>query len=146
MKKRNHTLEYYHKIRGIDKMMEHLPQSDTEKMDEHDTSNEIRQDPEKKYPALRFVASFYTVLAVCLIVIAICGTVSSIYLIGEGDSSGWIVILVSALIGPLVIISLFALSESIMVFIDVAENLSKIKEDMGEDLSEIKRRLADKSD
>ena len=46
MKKWNNTLEYYHKIRGI-------------KMDEHDTSNETKEDPEKKYPALRFIASFY---------------------------------------------------------------------------------------
>jgi len=38
MKKRNHTLEYYHKIREIDEMMEHF---NTEKMDEHDTSNSI---------------------------------------------------------------------------------------------------------
>lgn len=56
------------------------------------------------------------------------------------------IILVSVFIVPIAIISLFALSESIMVFIDMAGNLSKIKEDMGEDLSEIKRRLADKSD
>ena len=62
------------------------------------------------------------------------------------DRNFWIIIPTFGFVAFIVGISLFATSESIMVFIDMADNLSKIKEGMGEDLSEIKRRLADKSD
>ena len=43
-------------------------------MDEHETSNETKEDPEKKYPALRFIARFYKKLGVfigCLAILAI---------------------------------------------------------------------------
>ena len=140
MKKRNHTLEYYHKTMRL-------------KMDEHDTSNEtkkdpeIKGDPEKKYPALRLIARLYKILGFSVPVIAILAIFfSAVILLGGDDPLGWIIILVSVFIGPIVLINMFALSESIMIFIDMADNLSKIKEDIGEDLSEIKRRLADKSD
>lgn len=116
-------------------------------MAKNDIVNEILY-PGKKYPALRFIAHLYKILGVLMGFVAILFIFFAIIgeFIGSGNSFGWVIIFSSAIIGPLAIISLFALSESIMVFIDMAGNLSKIKEDIGEDLSEIKRRLANKSD
>ena len=116
-------------------------------MNEHKTSNEIGEDPEKKYPALSFIAGFYKVLGIFVVVITIVIIFfSALMFLERSDLLGWKIILATVFIGPILAISLFTLSESIMVFIDIAGSLSKIKEDMGEDLSEIKRRLADKSD
>ena len=102
-----------------------------------------------EYPALRFIAGFYKILGVSVVIIAIFIIFfSAVKFLGDGDPFGWIIILSTVFIGPIAVISLFALSESIMVFIDMADNLSKIKDDVGKDisLSEIKRRLADKRD
>ena len=119
-------------------------------MDEHDTSNEIRQDPEKKYPALTGIARFYKILAyvvgVSAILAFILGFIFTIDDAQDNTGPGAIILLVSLFGGSTGFITFLALSESITIFIDMAGNLSKIKEDMGEDLSEIKRRLADKSD
>lgn len=117
-------------------------------MDEHDTSNETKEDPEKKYPALRFIARFYKKLGVFIGCLAILSIIFSAMGLSSGNDTEVFgaILLFSVFVAPIITLSLFALSESIMVFIDMAGNLSKIKEDMGEDLSEIKKRLADKSD
>ena len=119
-------------------------------MDEHDTSNEIRQNPEKKYPALTGIARFYKTLAYLMGFFAVIACFVGIANVISEDNSnpmiGALFIIASIIVGPVSVITFLALSESIMVFIDIAGSLTKIKEDMGEDLSEIKRRLADKSD
>ena len=57
-----------------------------------------------------------------------------------------IILISSVVFGAISIITCFALSEGIMIYLDMANDLSKIKEDMGNDLSEIKRRLINSSD
>ena len=108
----------------------------------------INEDAEKKYPALRFIARFYKKLGVFIGCVAILAIIFSVVGLFSGNEEPFfgIILLVSVFSGPITVLSLFALSEIIMVFIDMAGNLSKIKEDMGEGLSEIKRRLADKND
>ena len=110
----------------------------------------INEGAEKEYPALRFIAHLYKILGVLMGFVAISFIFFAIIgeFIGSGNSFGWVIILVSILIAPLFVISMFALSESIMIFIDVANNISRTKRifiDVAANLSEIKIGLSDKS-
>ena len=100
-----------------------------------------------KYPALRMIASLYKFLAYVAAVVTIISCVVILMVtLSEGDSYGFLLIILSAFFGAIIIITFLALSEGIMIYIDMANDLSKIKEDMGNDLSEIKRRLINSSD
>ena len=99
-----------------------------------------------KYPALRMIASLYKFLAYVAVVVTAIGCVVSLMVALSGDSYGFLLIILSAFLGAIIIITFLALSEGIMIYLDMANDLSKIKEDMGNDLSEIKRRLINSSD
>ena len=99
-----------------------------------------------KYPALRMIASLYKFLAYVAVVVTVIGCVVSLMVALSGDSYGFLLIILSAFFGAIIIITFLALSEGIMIYLDMANDLSKIKEDMGNDLSEIKRRLINSSD
>jgi len=89
---------------------------------------------ERKYNALRIIAIFYQVFAS----IALLAGVIAVFVIVDRDG-GFIAIIGSIIIAAVVIISLLASSESIMVFLDIEENTrrktptdSKICLDCGE--------------
>ena len=109
----------------------------------------INEDAEKKYPALRFIARIYKILGFVIAILVILYAVLSFFTAGGLQSpNAWKIILVSILTGPLFVISMFAVSESIMIFIDMANNISRTKRifiDVAANLSEIKIGLSDKS-
>ena len=70
---------------------------------------------EKKYPALRTISGIYKVFG-WLIILA---TLIVAFVIGQGSA---IFALISIIIGALIVLGVFAVAESIMVFIDIEQN------------------------
>ena len=114
---------------------------------ETDGTSDYSVTSRNKYPALRIIASLYKILAYVTVVLTIISCVMILMVtLSEADSYGFLRIILCAFLGAIIIITFLALSEGIMIYLDMANDLSKIKEDMGNDLSEIKRRLINSSD
>ena len=88
---------------------------------------------EAKYPALRTIAGFYKFLAYGMVVITIIS-----FIVGFGhfvDSTigfydpklGAILMLGSVVVGSITVITLLATSEGIMLFVNMANDLSEVK-------------------
>lgn len=79
------------------------------------------------YPALIMIAGFYQIFAFVVGGVAIVSFLIGIALIVTQNVLGAIFLLGSLIIGTIGVISMFAISEGIMLFVNMANDLSKIK-------------------
>ena len=90
-----------------------------------DSSN--NKYPAFKYPALRTIANFYKLLAFGVGVIAIISFILGFWVAQDDPSRGAIILLVSLFGGAITFLTLLAMSEGIMLFVNMANDLSKVK-------------------
>ena len=90
-----------------------------------DSSN--NKYPAFKYPALRTIANFYKLLAFGVGVIAIISFILGFWVAQDDPSRGAIILLVSLFGGAIAFLTLLAMSEGIMLFVNMANDLSKVK-------------------
>ena len=81
----------------------------------------------EKYPVLRTIADFYKYLAYGVGVIVIISFIAGIANIEDNRELAVILLLGSIIVGPIVFITLLAYSEGIMLFVNMADDLSKVK-------------------
>ncbi|MEJ5303471.1 MAG: hypothetical protein HPY80_08515 [Bacteroidales bacterium] len=88
-----------------------------------DQSNNEKNTPIHRYPALRTIAGVYMVLAWIIGIVAI---ITTFYFLSEKGMQ--IFGLVSLIVGGLLALGLAAISESIKVFLDIEYNTRKASE------------------
>ena len=87
----------------------------------------------KKYPTLRTIAGFYKFLAYGVGVVAIISFIVGFVTIIDSATDfydpklGAILMLGSVVVGSITVISLLAMSEGIMLFVNMANDLSEVK-------------------
>ena len=83
---------------------------------------------EAKYPALRTIASFYKFLAYGMVVITIGFFILGLMYINDNERDlGTILMLGSVVVGSITVITLLATSEGIILFVNMANDLSEVK-------------------
>jgi hypothetical protein len=102
--------EYYSKVISIQNFI--IPENVK-------TNVEIEKS---KYPALRTIASIYKVLSIIIIVLTI---ISALYSLSISKFDNPIILLSIIIVGALMSLGLYALAESIMVFVDIEYNTRK---------------------
>ena len=107
-------------INPHDKVCPHCGADTSKFVEEEEGSSERTDDPilTRKYPALRFIAALYQVIAVVIAVLTLLGLVVSF----QQSASTPIITIVSLVVGLIGVVSFVALSESIKVFIDIEQN------------------------
>ena len=99
-----------------------------------DIDNPVKTNGEK-YPALRIIAGFYKFLAYGVGLIAIGFFIFGVIRMEQNPDGATIILLGSVVVGSITFITLLAMSEGIMLFVNMAN-----------DLYGVKRELADRSD
>ena len=104
-------------------------EDESENTDENENLRDttISDSSNNKYPALRTIASFYKFLAYGMVVIAIISFIVGYSVLQNDPKSGAILMLGSVVVGSITVISLLAMSEGIMLFVNMANDLSKVK-------------------
>ena len=104
-------------------------EDESENTDENENLRDttISDSSSKKYPALRTIASFYKFLAYGMVVIAIISFIVGYSVLQNDPKSGAILMLGSVVVGSITVISLLAMSEGIMLFVNMANDLSEVK-------------------
>ena len=110
-------------------------EDESENTDENENLRDttISDSSNNKYPALRTIASFYKFLAYGMVVIAIISFIVGFVTFhgSETDfydpSRGAIILLVSLFGGAIAFLTLLAMSEGIMLFVNMANDLSEVK-------------------
>ena len=82
---------------------------------------------EAKYPALRTIAGFYKFLAYGMVVIVIGFFILGLMRMEDNPNSATILMLGSVVVGSITFITLLAMSEGIILFVNMANDLSKVK-------------------
>ena len=91
------------------------------------SSTFIDPNSNKKYPALRTIAGFYKFLAYGMVVIAIGFFILGLMRMEDNPNSATILLLGSVVVGSITFITLLATSEGIMLFVNMANDLSEVK-------------------
>ena len=81
----------------------------------------------KKYPALRTIAGFYKFLAYGMVVIVIGFFILGLMRMEDNPNSATILMLGSVVVGSITFITLLAMSEGIILFVNMANDLSEVK-------------------
>ena len=110
-------------------------EDESENTDENENLRDttISDSSSKKYPALRTIASFYKFLAYGMVVIAIISFIVGFVTIIDPATDfydpklGAILMLGSVVVGSITVITLLATSEGIMLFVNMANDLSEVK-------------------
>lgn len=104
-------------------------EDESENTDENENLRDttISDSSNNKYPALRTIASFYKFLAYGMVVIAIISFIVGYSVLQNDPKSGAILMLGSVVVGSITVISLLAMSEGIMLFVNMANDLSEVK-------------------
>ncbi len=87
-------------------------------------AREYHESARARYPALRVMAGVYKILAWLVAI----GAIISIIMLATSRETSGVLILVAFLGGAVGFVTLFAASESIMVFIDIEENTRQTAE------------------
>ena len=82
---------------------------------------------EAKYPALRTIAGFYKFLAYGMVVIVIGFFILGLMRMEDNPNSATILMLGSVVVGSITFITLLAMSEGIILFVNMANDLSEVK-------------------
>ena len=82
---------------------------------------------EAKYPALRTITGFYKFLAYGMVVIVIGFFILGLMRMEDNPNSATILLLGSVVVGSITFITLLATSEGIMLFVNMANDLSEVK-------------------
>ena len=91
-----------------------------------DIDNPVKTNGEK-YPALRTIAGFYKFLAYGVGLIAIGFFILGMIRMEDNPDSATILLLGSVVVGSITFITLLATSEGIMLFVNMANDLSEVK-------------------
>ena len=81
----------------------------------------------KKYPTLRTIAGFYKFLTYGMVVITIGFFILGYSVLQNDPKSGAILMLGSVVVGSITFITLLAMSEGIILFVNMANDLSEVK-------------------
>ena len=82
---------------------------------------------EAKYPVLRTIAGFYKFLAYGMVVIVIGFFILGLMRMEDNPNSATILMLGSVVVGSITFITLLAMSEGIILFVNMANDLSEVK-------------------
>ena len=104
-------------------------EDESENTDENENLRDttISDSSNNKYPALRTIANFYKLLALGVGVITIISFILGFWVAQDDPSRGAIILLVSLFGGAIAFLTLLAMSEGIMLFVNMANDLSKVK-------------------
>ena len=104
-------------------------EDESENTDENENLGDvtISDSSSKKYPALRTIASFYKFLAYGMVVIVIGFFILGLMRMEDNPNSATILMLGSVVVGSITFITLLAMSEGIILFVNMANDLSEVK-------------------
>ena len=108
---------------------------ETDKASGHVSATRLRHDSVKtssnKYPALKTIASLYKILAfvvaIATPIVFVFGVLGVVSTASDERVLGLIVVVTTIFWGPISFITLLAMSEGIMLFVNMANDLSEVK-------------------
>ena len=103
----------------------------TEKPETDGTSGDSVETSSNKYPALKTIAGLYKILAFVVVISAVIvfflGVSGLVSTASDERMLGGIVVVTIVFLGPISFITLLAMSEGIMLFVNMANDLSEVK-------------------